>query len=85
MRNKGNKLANKEAKRLTKLLPSAEHTKYLTLQSTKQKIRGMKDNAWKLEWERGGNSKSAKTYLDLWLKPSLRAKSLLELRLKRQV
>ncbi len=45
----------------------------------------MKDNAWKLEWERGGNSTAAQTYLDLGLKPTSRAKSLPEQRLNRQV
>ena len=65
MRSKGNELADMEAKRQTKLPPSAEHANYQTLSSAKRKIRGMKDNAWKLEWEKGGNTTAAKTYLDL--------------------
>ena len=81
----GNELADKEAKKQTKLPPSTERTNHQTLSSAKRKIRRMKDNAWKLEWERGGNSTAAQTYLDLGLKPTPRAKSLPELRLKRQV
>ena len=45
----------------------------------------MKDNAWQLEWQRGVKSTAAQTYLNLGLKPTLRAKSLPELRLKKQV
>ena len=55
----GNELANKEAKKQTKLPPSTERTNHQTLSSAKRKIRGMKVNAWKLEWERGGNSTAA--------------------------
>ena len=81
----GNELANKKAKKQTKLPPSTDCAYHQTLSSAKQKIRKMKDNAWQLEWQRGVNSTAAQTYLDLGLKPTSRAKSLPELRLKRQV
>lgn len=81
----GNELADKEARKQTKLPPSAERTDHQTLSSAKRKIRKMKDNAWQLEWQKGGNSTATQTYLDLGLKPTSRAKSLPELRFKRQV
>ena len=45
----------------------------------------MKDNAWQLEWQRGSLSTATQTYLDLGLKPTSRAKSLPELRLRREI
>ena len=81
----GNELAERKAKNQAKLPPSIKHASHQTLGSAKRRIRRMKDNTWKLEWEKGANSTAAKTYLDLGLKPTSRAKSLHELRLKRQV
>lgn len=80
-----NELVDKEAKKQTKLPSSTQRTNHQTLSSAKRKIKRIKDNAWKLEWEKEGNSTAAQIYLDLGLKPTLHAKCLSELRLKKQV
>ena len=45
----------------------------------------MKDTNWQLEWQKETFSGEAQTYVDLGLKPTSHAKSLPELRLKRDV
>lgn len=44
----GNELADKEAKKHSKLPPTTE--------SAKRKVRETKDNAWQLGWQRGSPS-----------------------------
>ena len=69
----------------TNTTPSTERIHCQTLSNEKRKIRKMKDNAWQLEWQRGSLSTATQTYLDLGLKPTSRAKSLPELRLRREI
>ena len=45
----GNELADKEAKRHSKLPPTTERVHCQTLSNAKCKVRKMKDNAWQLE------------------------------------
>ena len=71
--------------RNAKLPPEAELNQDQSLSNAKQKIIKMKDNNWQLEWQKGTRSGAAQTYVELGLKPTSRAKSLPELRLKREV
>ena len=81
----GNELADQEAKKHAKLPPAAELNLEQSLSNAKRKIRKMKDTNWQLEWQKGWFSGAAQTYVELDLKPTSRAKSLPELRLKREV
>lgn len=82
---KKNELANKKVKKQTKLILFTKHINHQTLSSTKQKIKKINNNAWKLEWERKDNFTATQTYLDLGFKSISHAKSFFELKLKRQV
>ena len=81
----GNELANQEAKKYAKLPPAAGLNLHQSLSTAKRKIRKMKDINWQLEWQKGTFSGATQTYVEFGLKPTSRAKSLPELRLKREV
>ena len=81
----GNELADQEAKKYAKRAPAAGLNLHQSLSGAKRKIRKMKDVNWQLEWQKGIFSGAAQTYVELGLKPTSRAKSLPELRLKREV
>ena len=49
------------------------------------KIRKMQDCEWVNEWKKGGKSQALKSYLELGLEPTTRAKSMPEMALKREV
>ena len=80
-----NELADKEAKKQVKLPPITERIHCQTLSNAKRRIKKAKDDAWQLEWQRGSLSTATQIYLDLGLKPTSRAKSLPELRLRREI
>ena len=78
-------MADQEAKKYAKRPPAAGVNLHQSLSSAKRYIRKMKDVNWQLEWQKGTFSGAAQTYVELGLKPTSRAKSLPELRLKREV
>ncbi len=81
----GSELANQEAKKYAKQPPVAGLNLHQSISIAKCKIRMMKDINWQLEWQKGTFSGVAQTYVELGLKPTSHAKSLPELRLKREV
>ena len=81
----GNELADQEAKKCAKVPLAAERDQAQSLSNARRKLRKAKDNNWLLEWQKGNFSKAAQAYVELGLKPTSRAKSLPELRLKREV
>ena len=81
----GNELADQKAKKYAKRPPVVGLNLHQSLSNAKRKIRMKKDINWQLEWQKGTFSGAAQTYVELGLKPTLRAKSLPELRLKRKV
>lgn len=81
----GNELADQEAKKYAKMPPMAELNLQQSVSSAKRKIRKMKDVKWQLERENSAFSGAAKTYVELGLEPTTRAKSLPGLKLKREV
>lgn len=81
----GNEIADKEARKQAKLLPSAQARTVQTLSNAKRRIKKGKDNAWQMEWLTDGSSGVIQTYKDLGLTPTTRIKSLPELTIKREV
>ena len=78
-------LAENKFLSLSKLPLAAECDQVQSLSNAKRKIRKTKDNNWLLEWQKGKFSGATQTYVELGLKPTSRAKSLPEPRLKREV
>ncbi len=81
----GNELADQGAKKYAKVPLAAERDQAQSLSNARRKLRKAKDNTWLLEWQKGNFSGAAQVYVELGLKPTSRAKSLPELRLKREV
>ena len=81
----GNELADQLAKKCAKVPLAAEHDQAQSLSNARRKLRKAKDDNWLLEWQKGSFPRAAQAYVELGLKPTSRAKSLPELRLKREV
>ena len=81
----GNELADQEAKKQAKLPPAAELNLKQSPINAEQKIGKLKDTNLQLEYQKGSFSRAAQSYIELGLKATSRAKSLPELRLKREV
>ena len=81
----GNKLAVQEAKKHAKRPPVTGLNLQQSVSSAKRKIIRNKDANWQSEWEKSAFSGAAQMYVELGLKPTSRAKSFLELKLKREV
>ena len=80
-----NEIADKEARKQVKLLPSPQARTVQTLSNAKRRIKKGKDNAWQMEWLTDGSSGVIQTYKDLGLTPTTRIKSLPALTMKREV
>ncbi len=79
------RVGRSRSKKCAKLPLAAECDQVQSLSNATRKIRKTKDNNWLLEWQKGKFSGAAQSDVELGLKPTSRAKSFLELRLKREV
>ena len=82
---RGNEVADTEAKKYAQLHPNPRVSETQTLSHAHRVIKARKDKAWIEEWEKLLPSASIQSYKDLGLKPSTKAKSMPELKLKREV
>ena len=82
---KGNKIADGEARKYSKLAPTPLATQTQTLSNAKRRLKRSKDNAWQLEWQTSSLSGATQTYRELGLSPTSRANTLKKLSLKREI
>ena len=83
---KGNDIADAEVKRYAGNLPTISATEEIhTLAYARRTARKMQDHEWVNEWKKGGKSQALKSYHELGLEPTTRAKSMPEMALKREV
>ncbi len=80
-----NEIADKEAKKQTKLPPAPQVKMVRSLSNAKKQSKKSKNNAWQLEWQINSSSGAIQTYKDLGLISTTRTKSLPELAMKREV
>ena len=81
----GNEIADQEAKKYAKVLPTPLTQAVQTLAHAKRVIRSGKDKAWQQEWEAGDFSGAGKSYQKLGLRPSTKIKAMPEMELRREV
>ena len=86
MGKKGNDIADAEAKRYAGNLPNISATEEIqTLAYARRTARKMQDREWVNEWKKRGKSQALKSYHELGLEPTTRAKSMPKMALKREV
>ncbi len=81
----GNKIADREAKKYAKVLPTPLTQMVQTLAHAKRVIRSGKGKVWQQKWEAGDFSGAGKSYQKLGLKPSTKIKAMPEMELRREV
>ncbi len=83
---KGNDIADTEAKRYAGNLPIISTNEEIhTLAYARRAVRKMQDHEWVNDWKKGGKSQALKSYLELGLEPTSKAKLMPEMALKREV